>query len=86
MDVISLPQILLLIALPMCIAQLTITGPVDGNRAAQGLTVEEGKGIRYTNQDGKPWVDRPILLPRGEKSRDIIYPSCFTDCYKFTVA
>ncbi|XP_076672285.1 uncharacterized protein LOC143371216 [Andrena cerasifolii] len=46
--------VLLLIALPMCIAQFSIQGPSDGNRVAQGLVVEEGKGIRYTEQNDSP--------------------------------
>ena len=46
-------QVLLLIALPACLAQFTIQGPSDGNRVAQGLRIEEGKGIEYTDQNGK---------------------------------
>ncbi|XP_076389295.1 uncharacterized protein LOC100883474 [Megachile rotundata] len=42
--------VILLIALPMCIAQFSIQGPSDGNRVAQGLTIQEGKGVQYTEQ------------------------------------
>ncbi|XP_076238910.1 uncharacterized protein LOC143182051 [Calliopsis andreniformis] len=45
---------LLLIALPMCLAQYTVVGPSDGNRVAQGFTVKEGKGIQYTEQNDSP--------------------------------
>lgn len=37
----------------MCIAQFSIQGPSDGNRVAQGLTIQEGKGVQYTDQSGK---------------------------------
>ncbi|CAK9829915.1 hypothetical protein ANTRET_LOCUS7183 [Anthophora retusa] len=47
----SFLQILLAIALPACLAQFSIKGPSDGNRAAQGLRVTEGKGIEYTDQN-----------------------------------
>ncbi|XP_066594676.1 transcription factor SPT20 homolog [Prorops nasuta] len=43
-------QILLLICLPMCLAQFSIQGPSDGNRVAQGLKYSEEKGIEYTDQ------------------------------------
>ncbi|CAL7943896.1 unnamed protein product [Xylocopa violacea] len=43
--------VLLLIALPACLAQFSIQGPSDGNRVAQGLRIEEGKGIEYTDQN-----------------------------------
>ncbi|KOX75040.1 hypothetical protein WN51_12725 [Melipona quadrifasciata] len=41
----------LLITIPACLAQFSIQGPSDGNRVAQGLRIEEGKGIQYTDQN-----------------------------------
>ncbi|CAK9820631.1 hypothetical protein ANTPLA_LOCUS10729 [Anthophora plagiata] len=43
--------VLLVITLPACLAQFSIQGPSDGNRAAQGLRVTEGKGVEYTDQN-----------------------------------
>ncbi|KOC59554.1 hypothetical protein WH47_09076 [Habropoda laboriosa] len=43
--------ILLLIALPACLAQFTIQGASDGRQTAQGLRVTEGKGIEYIDQN-----------------------------------
>ncbi|XP_018351275.1 PREDICTED: alpha/beta-gliadin A-IV-like [Trachymyrmex septentrionalis] len=42
-------HVLLLTALPMCLAEFTIQGPSDGHRRAQGLKFSEEKGIEYTD-------------------------------------
>ncbi|XP_071570952.1 uncharacterized protein [Temnothorax nylanderi] len=42
-------HILLLTALPMCLAEFSIQGPSDGHRRAQGLKFSEEKGIEYTD-------------------------------------
>jgi len=46
-------QVLLLTALPMCLAQFSIQGPSDGHRRAQGLKFSEEKGLEYTDASGK---------------------------------
>ncbi|KAK2589156.1 hypothetical protein KPH14_001974 [Odynerus spinipes] len=43
-------HVLLLTALPVCLAQFSIQGPSDGNRVSQGLKFSEEKGIEYTDQ------------------------------------
>ncbi|XP_014613775.1 PREDICTED: chromatin modification-related protein eaf-1-like [Polistes canadensis] len=43
-------NVLLLTALPVCLAQFTIQGASDGNRVSQGLKYSEEKGIEYTDQ------------------------------------
>ncbi|XP_032687178.1 glutenin, high molecular weight subunit DX5-like [Odontomachus brunneus] len=43
-------HVLLLTALPMCLAQFSIQGPSDGHRRAQGLKFSAEKGIEYTDQ------------------------------------
>ncbi|XP_050465515.1 uncharacterized protein LOC126858894 [Cataglyphis hispanica] len=42
-------HVLLLMALPMCLAEFSIQGPSDGHRRAQGLKFSEEKGIEYTD-------------------------------------
>ncbi|XP_011163142.1 ataxin-2 homolog [Solenopsis invicta] len=42
-------HVLLLTALPMCLAEFSIQGPSDGHRRAQGLKFSEEKGIEYTD-------------------------------------
>ncbi|XP_011634329.1 alpha/beta-gliadin A-V-like [Pogonomyrmex barbatus] len=42
-------HLLLLTALPMCLAEFSIQGPSDGHRRAQGLKFSEEKGIEYTD-------------------------------------
>ncbi|XP_072765298.1 uncharacterized protein [Anoplolepis gracilipes] len=42
-------HVLLLVALPVCLAEFSIQGPSDGHRRAQGLKFSEEKGIEYTD-------------------------------------
>ncbi|XP_076287712.1 uncharacterized protein LOC143212631 [Lasioglossum baleicum] len=39
---------LLLVALPICVAQFRIQGPSDGNRAAESLSVDDGGKVEYS--------------------------------------
>lgn len=68
-------QVLLLIALPACLAQFTIQGPSDGNRVAQGLRIEEGKGIEYTDQNGKKKQITDTDTVPHERKNIVIYSS-----------
>ncbi|XP_068989215.1 uncharacterized protein [Neodiprion pinetum] len=43
-------HVLILSTLPLCLAQFSIQGPSDGNRAAQSLRYSEEKGIEYSDQ------------------------------------
>ncbi|XP_012266572.2 chromatin modification-related protein eaf-1-like isoform X1 [Athalia rosae] len=42
-------RIFILSVLPLCMAQFSIQGPSDGNRAAQSLRYSEDKGIEYSD-------------------------------------
>ncbi|XP_076656108.1 uncharacterized protein LOC143360841 [Halictus rubicundus] len=43
---------LLLVALPICVAQFRIQGPSDGNRAAESLSVDDSGNVQFTPSTG----------------------------------